>query len=71
MNNDEIHDEMEALMQHMVQRGVSRKMGTYLFARSIGDTLAAFCDDDDDKALVLASLVRVSRIQAGLPAESH
>ena len=71
MDYEQLSIEQVALMEHMGTRGVSRKDGAYIFARTIGDMLAAFCDDDDDKALVLASLVRVARIQAGLPAESH
>lgn len=70
MDNEAIHDELTALMAHMADRGVTRKDGAYLFAHSIGDVLAACCDDDTDKAMVLGSLVRVARIQAGLP-EAH
>ncbi|MES1934298.1 hypothetical protein T35B1_16916 [Salinisphaera shabanensis T35B1] len=70
MDNERISNELQALMAHMASRGVTRQDGAYLFARSIGDMLGMFCDDDDDKALILASLVRVARIQAGLP-EAH
>jgi|GEM_PF-3813253 len=67
MDNELISEELQALMQHMVRRGVNRKMGAYVLAYSIGDMLAMFCEDDDDKAMILASLVRVARVQAGMP----
>ena len=70
MDNQQIHDEQTALLQHMANRGVTHQDGAYLFARTIGDMLAMFCESDDDKAMILASLVRVARVQAGMP-EAH
>lgn len=68
MDNEHMDNELAALIEHMEARNIEPVQFAHLCAVSIGSLIYHGCDDNNDKAVALASVVRTVRDWANMPA---
>jgi|GEM_PF-4819058 len=67
MDDEQTDKEIAELIRHMARRDIEAKDFAHLCAISIGCLIELGCDDNNDKAKALGSLVTVARRWADMP----